>query len=114
MPYLVHHPIFGYAAADDGPRDGPPRRDARFFRPTATIALPLPFPPSPPPAQFSYVLSVEYKSKGIDVQLQAPFYVSTKMSKIRHASLTVPTPRRVRPCPMPDNSIYSINGLRLQ
>ena len=42
--------------------------------------------------QFARVLHVEYKRQGIDVQLQAPFYVSTKMSKIRKASLAVPTP----------------------
>lgn len=35
----------------------------------------------------------EYKEKGIDFQLQAPLYVATKMSKIRSASLTAPSPK---------------------
>jgi len=37
-------------------------------------------------------LHYELKSKGIHVQAQAPFYVSTKLAKMR-ASLTVPSPR---------------------
>jgi len=35
----------------------------------------------------------EFKAKGIDVQLQLPFFVATKLAKIRNASLTVASPR---------------------
>ncbi|CAI5463203.1 unnamed protein product [Closterium sp. Yama58-4] len=42
--------------------------------------------------QFSRSINMEYASKGIDVQVQAPLFVATKMSKIRHASLTCPSP----------------------
>ncbi|KAL3682821.1 hypothetical protein R1sor_000843 [Riccia sorocarpa] len=41
--------------------------------------------------QFSRSLYVEYKHSGIDVQCQVPLYVATKMSKIRKASLAVPS-----------------------
>ncbi|CAI7812705.1 unnamed protein product [Closterium sp. NIES-53] len=41
--------------------------------------------------QFSRSIDMEYASKGIDVQVQAPLFVATKMSKIRHASLTCPS-----------------------
>jgi len=44
--------------------------------------------------QFSKTLSVEYKSKGIHVQCQAPLYVATKLAKIRHASFTCPSAQR--------------------
>lgn len=40
----------------------------------------------------SRALQVEYAEKGIVVQSVLPAYVSTKMSKIRKASLLVPTP----------------------
>jgi len=40
---------------------------------------------------FSRSLYTEMKGKGIDVQLQAPLYVATKMAKIRRASFTVPS-----------------------
>ena len=43
--------------------------------------------------QFSKSLSVEYRKYNIDVQIQAPLFVVSKMSKIRRASITVPTPR---------------------
>jgi 17beta-estradiol 17-dehydrogenase / very-long-chain 3-oxoacyl-CoA reductase len=38
-------------------------------------------------------LHYEYKSKGIDVQVQTPLYVATKLAKIRNSSLTVPSTR---------------------
>ncbi|XP_072321512.1 very-long-chain 3-oxoacyl-CoA reductase-B isoform X2 [Eucyclogobius newberryi] len=43
---------------------------------------------------FSQGLQMEYKSKGIIVQSIMPFYVVTKMSKIRRATLDKPTPER--------------------
>merc|ERR1712241_790809 len=43
--------------------------------------------------QFSKSLSVEYAKHNIDVQVQAPLFVVSKMSKIRRASVTVPTPK---------------------
>ncbi|CAG9461333.1 unnamed protein product [Pedinophyceae sp. YPF-701] len=43
--------------------------------------------------KLSACLDVEYREKGIHVQLQAPLYVVSKMSKIRKPSLTVPTPK---------------------
>ncbi|TKW05050.1 hypothetical protein SEVIR_7G151100v4 [Setaria viridis] len=42
--------------------------------------------------QFSRSLYVEYKSKGIDVQCQAPMYVATKMASIRNPSFLAPSP----------------------
>ncbi|CAN6268298.1 unnamed protein product [Urochloa humidicola] len=42
--------------------------------------------------QFSRSLYVEYKSKGIDVQCQAPMYVATKMASIRKPSFWAPSP----------------------
>lgn len=41
---------------------------------------------------FSKSLHAELKPKGIDVQLQNPLFVTTKLAKIRNSSLTVPTP----------------------
>ncbi|TVU29411.1 hypothetical protein EJB05_20976, partial [Eragrostis curvula] len=41
--------------------------------------------------QFSKCLYVEYKSKGIHVQCQAPMYIATKMSNIRKSSFVVPS-----------------------
>ncbi|QDZ18098.1 short-chain dehydrogenase/reductase [Chloropicon primus] len=43
--------------------------------------------------QFSKSLSVEYSKHNIDVQVQAPLFVVSKMSKIRRASVTVPSPK---------------------
>jgi 17beta-estradiol 17-dehydrogenase / very-long-chain 3-oxoacyl-CoA reductase len=42
--------------------------------------------------RFAESLSSEYASQGIDVQVQNPLYVTSKLSKIRKASLTVPSP----------------------
>ena len=41
---------------------------------------------------FSRSIAVEVASKGVVVQCQAPYFVTTKLAKIRHASMTVPTP----------------------
>jgi 17beta-estradiol 17-dehydrogenase / very-long-chain 3-oxoacyl-CoA reductase len=41
--------------------------------------------------KFSRALNAEYRSKGITCQCQAPFYVATKLAKLRK-SLTVPSP----------------------
>lgn len=41
---------------------------------------------------FSKSLSAEYSSKGIIVQCVMPYFVTTKLSKIRKASLFIPTP----------------------
>ncbi|XP_076853656.1 very-long-chain 3-oxoacyl-CoA reductase-B [Brachyhypopomus gauderio] len=41
---------------------------------------------------FSRGLDAEYRNKGIIVQSVLPFYVTTKLSKIKKASLDVPTP----------------------
>lgn len=41
---------------------------------------------------FSRSLHLEYKSKGVSVQCQIPYFVTTKMSKIRSASFLVPNP----------------------
>jgi len=41
--------------------------------------------------QFSRTLHAEYKRFNIDVQLQAPLFVVSKMSKIRRSSIAVPT-----------------------
>uniref|UniRef100_A0A8C1X7S2 Hydroxysteroid (17-beta) dehydrogenase 12b n=1 Tax=Cyprinus carpio TaxID=7962 RepID=A0A8C1X7S2_CYPCA len=43
---------------------------------------------------FSRGLEAEYKSKGIIIQSVLPFYVTTKLSKIRRATLDIPTPER--------------------
>ncbi|TRZ04411.1 hypothetical protein DNTS_013281 [Danionella cerebrum] len=43
---------------------------------------------------FSQGLDAEYKSKGIIVQSVLPFYVTTKLSKIKRPSLDIPTPER--------------------
>ncbi|CAM8878532.1 unnamed protein product [Rhodiola kirilowii] len=42
---------------------------------------------------FSKSTSVEYKRYGIDVQCQAPVYISTKMMRRRKGSLIMPTPK---------------------
>ena len=42
--------------------------------------------------KFSRALNAEYKSKGVTCQCQIPFYVATKLAKMRK-SLTVPTPK---------------------
>jgi 17beta-estradiol 17-dehydrogenase / very-long-chain 3-oxoacyl-CoA reductase len=41
--------------------------------------------------KFSRAINAEYRSKGITCQCQVPFYVATKLAKMRQ-SLTVPTP----------------------
>ncbi|XP_030621489.1 very-long-chain 3-oxoacyl-CoA reductase-B isoform X2 [Chanos chanos] len=43
---------------------------------------------------FSRGLDAEYKSKGIIIQSVLPFFVTTKLSKIRRATLDTPTPER--------------------
>ncbi|XP_056318026.1 very-long-chain 3-oxoacyl-CoA reductase-B [Danio aesculapii] len=43
---------------------------------------------------FSRGLNAEYKSKGIIIQSVLPFYVTTKLSKIRRPTLDIPTPER--------------------
>merc|ERR1712048_1092494 len=42
--------------------------------------------------RFSQGLHGEYESKGIDIQVQYPAFVTTKLAKIRNASLTIPNP----------------------
>lgn len=42
--------------------------------------------------RFSRALNAEYKAKGVTVQCQVPFYVATKLAKMRK-SLMVPTPK---------------------
>jgi 17beta-estradiol 17-dehydrogenase / very-long-chain 3-oxoacyl-CoA reductase len=39
-------------------------------------------------------MNLSYAKKGIDVQCQVPWFVTTKLAKIRHSSLTVPTPEQ--------------------
>jgi len=41
---------------------------------------------------FSEALQGEYESKGIVIQCVTPFFVTTKLSKIRRSSLFIPTP----------------------
>lgn len=43
---------------------------------------------------FSQGLQAEYKSKGVIIQSVMPFFVATKMTKIRRATLDKPTPER--------------------
>lgn len=43
--------------------------------------------------KFTLALHAEYSSKGIKVQCQIPFYVATKLAKMR-AAFTVPTPNK--------------------
>ncbi|KAA0723617.1 Very-long-chain 3-oxoacyl-CoA reductase-B [Triplophysa tibetana] len=43
---------------------------------------------------FSRGLDAEYKNKGIIIQSVLPFYVTTKLSKIRRATIDIPTPER--------------------
>jgi len=47
---------------------------------------------------FSKGLTAELAPKGIDVQVQTPLFVTTKMAKIRKASLTVPSPEDYVKC----------------
>ena len=42
--------------------------------------------------RLSQCLAVEYGSKGFDIQATTPAFITTKLAKIRKASLTVPTP----------------------
>lgn len=39
---------------------------------------------------FTNCLHAEYKTKGIHMQVQYPYFVTTKLAKIRHASFTTP------------------------
>jgi 17beta-estradiol 17-dehydrogenase / very-long-chain 3-oxoacyl-CoA reductase len=41
--------------------------------------------------KFTEGLAIEYKSKGIDIQVTTPMFITTKLAKIRKPSLTVPT-----------------------
>ena len=41
---------------------------------------------------FSRSLHEEYKGRGIIVQCQAPYFVASKMSRVRSASLATPSP----------------------
>ncbi|KAB5525970.1 hypothetical protein PHYPO_G00146340 [Pangasianodon hypophthalmus] len=43
---------------------------------------------------FSRGLDAEYRSKGVIIQSVLPFFVTTKLSKIKRASLDIPTPER--------------------
>ncbi|XP_072527803.1 very-long-chain 3-oxoacyl-CoA reductase-B [Salminus brasiliensis] len=43
---------------------------------------------------FSRALDAEYKSTGVIIQSVLPFYVTTKLSKIKRATLDIPTPER--------------------
>ena len=43
--------------------------------------------------QFSRALQAEVCPLGVTVQCQSPLYVTTKLAKIRRASITVPTPK---------------------
>lgn len=42
---------------------------------------------------FSRSLHLELASKGVSVQCQVPYFVTTKLAKIRRSSLTVPSPK---------------------
>lgn len=42
--------------------------------------------------RFSQSLNAELRGKGVHVQCQVPLFVATKLAKIRHASLMVPSP----------------------
>jgi len=44
--------------------------------------------------KFAESLHAEYASQGIHVQVQNPLYVTSKLSKIRRSSLSVPTPQQ--------------------
>lgn len=41
---------------------------------------------------FSRSLNLELRNEGIFVQCQVPYFVTTKLSKLRRASLLIPTP----------------------
>ncbi|TSK20019.1 Very-long-chain 3-oxoacyl-CoA reductase-B [Bagarius yarrelli] len=43
---------------------------------------------------FSRGLDAEYRNKGVIIQSVLPFFVTTKLSKIKRASLDIPTPER--------------------
>eukprot|EP00957_Ditylum_brightwellii_P188454 14346529-Ditylum_brightwellii.AAC.1 len=43
--------------------------------------------------KFSRALNAEYNAKGVTCQCQNPFYVATKLAKMRK-SFTVPTPEK--------------------
>ena len=48
--------------------------------------------------KFAESLNVEYASQGVHVQVQNPLYVTSKLSKLRKASLTVPSPATYARC----------------
>ena len=41
---------------------------------------------------FTKAIAYEYRNKNVKIQSVVPFYVATKLSKIRHSSLLVPSP----------------------
>ncbi len=41
---------------------------------------------------FSQSLDAEYKGRGVRCQVQTPLFVATKLAKLRHTSITVPSP----------------------
>lgn len=43
-------------------------------------------------SHFSKAVSYEYEDQGVKIQCVMPFYVTSKLSKIRKPSLLVPTP----------------------
>ena len=52
-----------------------------------------PFPSQIPRVQlFSQSLDAEYKGRGVRCQVQTPLFVATKLAKLRHTSITVPSP----------------------
>ena len=48
--------------------------------------------------KFSISLAAELQSKGISVQSQSPFWVTTKLAKVRNPSLVCPTPETYAKC----------------
>jgi len=48
--------------------------------------------------KFGSGLDLEYRPKGVHVQTQMPLFVTTKLAKIRRASLTVPSPATYVKC----------------
>lgn len=48
--------------------------------------------------KFAASLNVEYASQGVHVQVQNPLYVTSKLSKFKRATLTVPTPAAFARC----------------